>query len=69
MKTVTTTTSMIVQQREEDQDRDAIKGKKINDTVLWVPVCQPANADVFSVVASILFIRKVTTGRPHNLFV
>ena len=60
MKTVTTTTSMIVQQREEDQDRDAIKGKKINDTVLWVPLCQPAKADVFSVVASILSIRKVT---------
>ena len=34
--------------------------KKINDTVLWVPVCQPANADVFPVVASILSIRKVT---------
>ena len=59
MKTATTTTSIIVQRREEDQDCDA-KEKKINDTVLWVPVCQPAKADIFSVVASILSIRKVT---------
>ena len=60
MKTATITTSIIVQRREEDQDCDAKEKKKINDTVLWVPVCQPANADVFSVVASILSIRKVT---------
>ena len=42
MKTATTTTSIIVQRREEDQDCDA-KEKKINDTVLWVPVCQPCS--------------------------
>ena len=60
MKTATITTSIIVQRREEDQDCDAKEKKKINDTVLWVPLCQPANADVFSVVASILSIRKVT---------
>ena len=51
MKTATTTTSIIVQRREEDQDCDA-KEKKINDTVLWGPVCQPvvSLAVVFSIV-------------------
>ena len=76
MKTATTTTSIIVQRREEDQDCDAKEKKINDTVLfLYSPpeercmtilktaareTSQPANADVFPVVASILSIRKVT---------